>query len=337
MRNESRHIAATLQAILDQDYPAECLEVIVADGRSTDDSREIVAGLISGRTSVSVLDNPRLIQSCGWNLGIEHSSGEIVTIVSAHCELAPDYVSRAVETLRRTRAALVGGPMTAVSSGDVGEAIARATSSPFGVGGARFHYATSESEVDTVYQGFCWRELYASLGGFDPEMVRNQDDELSFRIRAAGGRIVCNPAIRSRYHNRSTLRSLMVQYNQYGFWKVRLMQKCASQMQPRHFAPSLFVAATLLMPVAGLWFSPVLKLWILMLATYMCANLFATVRVAKGQPIGVIRLIPMVFPLLHFSYGLGFLKGLFVWPWRGKPGTAPRLSMRSVPSAGADR
>ena len=218
--------------------------------------------------------------------------------------------------------------MRASSSGPVGSAIALGTSSPFGVGGARFHYATSEVEVDTVYQGFCWRELYEVLGGFDTEMVRNQDDELSFRIKAAGGRIVCNPAIRSRYHNRATFGTLFRQYHQYGFWKVRLMQKCASQMRVRHFAPGIFVLGLIGLPWLALLDVRLIAVWLLYMALYAAAVTLATLSLARGQPVAVIRRVPLVFPILHLAYGLGFLKGLMVWPGRGKPGAPPMLWTR---------
>jgi succinoglycan biosynthesis protein ExoA len=327
MRNESRFIAETLESVAAQDYPADRLEVIVADGRSTDDSREIVTRIIAGRPGWLLIDNPEVIQSWGWNHGIEHATGDLIGIVSAHCRLAPDYVSQTVETSLRTGADLVGGPMTAISSGLVGRAIALATMSPFGVGGARFHYATAEEEVDTVYQGVCRWELYARLGGFDPEMVRNQDDELSFRIRRSGGRIVCNPAIRSSYHNRSTFRTLARQYFQYGFWKVRLMQKCATGMQPRHFAPPLFAAAMVVLPLAAT-VSPLLRwVWLTMLGLYAAGALAATALLARRHGGAAPALVPLVFPVLHLAYGFGFLKGLVVWPRRGRPGTAPRLTM----------
>jgi glycosyltransferase involved in cell wall biosynthesis len=330
MKNESRFITETLAAVFAQDYPEDKLEVIIADGRSEDDSREIVRGLIADKAHYHLIDNPDMIQSCGWNLGISRCTGEIIGIVSAHCRLERDYVSRAVETIERTGADLVGGPMTAISSGSVGRAIALATMSPFGVGGARFHYISNEEEVDTVYQGLCHRELYSRLGGFDTEMVRNQDDELSFRIRKAGGRIVCNPDIRSSYHNRSTLRSLARQYFQYGFWKVRLMQKCMAQMQLRHFVPAVFASVVLLLPVLAVFWPFLLLVWLGVVGLYVGGAVLATAFLARRERSSALALVPMIFPILHFSYGLGFVKGIVVWPFRGAPGTAPRLEMVDI-------
>ena len=127
--------------------------------------------------------------------------------------------------------------MDPVSESAFGRAVSLATSSPFGVGGARFHYSAREEWVDTVYMGAWRREVFERVGRFDEEMVRNQDDELSYRIRERGGRILLDPSIRSRYYPRTTPRTLWRQYFQYGYWKVRVMQKHPLQMQPRQFGP----------------------------------------------------------------------------------------------------
>jgi len=313
MRNESGHIQKCLTSVLAQDYPAEKLEVWVFDGQSTDDSWAIVESMFSGRPNCFLVQNPKRIQSAAWNLGIERSGGDIVGIVSAHTELAVDYVSTAVETLLRTKADMVGGPACAFGVTPTGKAVALATSSPFGVGGARFHYTQREEQVDTVFMGLCWRRLYERVGGFDEELVRDQDDELSYRILSSGGQIVCNPRIKSFYYNRSTLRSLWRQYFQYGFWKVRVMQKVLRQMRVRQFVPSMFVlglATTGLMSTfGGAWRYP----FIICAGAYVFSNVAATIWLLvknKGWNINVIYLVPTAFLILHLSYGLGFLIGL---------------------------
>ena len=308
MRNEEAHIGATLRSIFAQDYPADRLEVRVYDGASTDRSREIAEALCAGRQLATVSPNPRITQAAGWNLGIDEAQGDVVGIVSAHCELAPDYVSLAVETLERTGADMVGGLMRAVGEGDLGEAVAVATSTPFGVGNARFHFTEVEEEVDTVYQGFCRAETYRRLR-FDEEMVRDQDDELSYRLLDQGGRIVCNPAIRSSYRNRSTFRSLWKQYYQYGFWKVRVMQKHPDQVRARQLVPPVFVAAVAGSALAAP-FTTVGRVSVIgLLAAYGAANLAASVAAGRSER-RLIRLLPLTYTTLHVAYGSGYLAGL---------------------------
>ena len=316
MRNEAGYIEKCLASIFAQDYPDDRLEVLVLDGQSTDGSWQIVERLFRGRPNCHLLPNPRITQAAGWNLGIQASHGDIIGIVSAHAELAPDYVSMAVETLLRTGTDMVGGPMRAYSDGRIGQAVALATSTPFGVGGGRFHYTDREEDVDTVYMGLCWRELYERMGGFDEEMVRNQDDELSYRLLKHGGRIVCNPAIRSRYYNRSTLADLWRQYFQYGFWKVRVLQRHPRQMRLRQFVPPTFVT-TLLGSALLAPFTGVGRLLLTSIAgSYVMANLAASVWTTRKHGWRHLLLLPGVFATLHLSYGLGFLTGFLcsvVW------------------------
>jgi succinoglycan biosynthesis protein ExoA len=322
MRNEERHVSRCVESLLAQDYPADRLDVLFMDGRSTDRTREIVSSLIGGRVGFELVDNPGVIQSIAWNLGIERARAGLVGIVSAHSELASDYVTRAVETLQRTGADLVGGPARAESESVVGEAIALAMSTRFGVGGAEFRYATEENDVDTVFMGVCKRELYERIGGFDAEMVRNQDDELSYRLLEHGGRIVCNPAIRSVYRNRATLKSLWKQYFDYGRWKVRVMQKHPQQMRPRHFVPFLFVStvgASVLVPPA----------FVALSGAYTSATLAMSAMIAaRTKRLDILPYLPAAFAILHVGYGLGFVKGLvqFRDRWGDRASQAPKFA-----------
>jgi glycosyltransferase involved in cell wall biosynthesis len=322
MRNEAGYIERCLRSIFTQDYPVECLEVLVYDSFSTDSSRQIVERFVDERPNCRLFDNPKVTQSAAWNLGIAQARGDVIGIVSAHAELAPDYVRQAVETLRRTGANLVGGPTRSVSDTFVGQVVALALNTSFGVGGGKFHYTMREIESDTVFMGLCWRELYKQIGGFDEDMVRNQDDEFSYRLLEAGGSIVCNPAIQSRYFSRSTLGSLLHQYFQYGFWKVRVMQKHPRQMRFRQFTPPIFVFALLVS-----FFFTICIPWgyiclVLIAGSYLIANISASIVAAAQKGWKHLLLLPVCYAILHVSYGSGFLVGLIkFWNrWMDKKG-----------------
>jgi glycosyltransferase involved in cell wall biosynthesis len=319
MRNEERHIGKTLASIFAQDYPADRLEVRIYDGGSMDRSWAIAEEMCAGRPLASVSRNPRIIQAAAWNLGIDEARGDILSIVSAHSELAPDYVSAAVETLERTGADMVGGPVEAIGEGKVGDAVAIATSTPFGVGNARFHFTKVEEEVDTVFMGFCRRETYQRLR-FDEEMVRDQDDEFSYRLLDEGGRIICNPAIRSSYSNRGTFQSLWTQYYQYGFWKVRVTQKHPRQLRPRQLVPPVFVAS--IVASAGLAvFSGLGRIALVSgVGAYAAANIGASILAARSD-LKALPYLPPTFAILHLAYGSGYLAGLvrFRNEWRSQP------------------
>jgi len=295
----------------------------VADGRSTDDTRERVTALARAHADVrvEVVDNPGGIVPTGINACLPKAAGEVIVRVDGHTIVEPDYVSRCVAALARSGAECVGGRMDPVAEGAFGRAVALATSSPFGVGGARFHYSAHEEWVDTVYMGAWPREVFRKVGGFDEEMVRNQDDELSYRIRERGGRILLDPSIRSRYYPRSTLRSLWRQYFQYGYWKVRVMQKHPRQMRARQFAPPTLVA-TLVVSAALAPASGVARTaFALVSGAYLAANLAASAWTARRADALSAPWLPIVFGALHVSYGVGFLTGLarFAARWGERP------------------
>ncbi len=311
VRNEAAFIEGSLGAVLSQDYPRNLMEVLIADGMSTDATRELIENLKRHHPDISaaVLDNHSRVVAAGMNVALERAKGEVIVRIDGHTVIAPDYVRECVAALQRSGADNVGGRMIAVSESLFGRAVAVATSSRFGVGGARFHYSDSEEWVDTVYLGAWPRDVFRRIGLFDEEMVRNQDDEFNYRLRADGGRILLSPRIRSQYYNRTTLVSLWRQYFQYGYWKVRVMQKHPGQMQLRQFVPPLFVTVlimSLLMPLprlAGLVFG-------LAVATYLTVNLGASFWEARRTNGRSLILLPVAFASLHLSYGLGFLVGL---------------------------
>ncbi len=312
VRNEEAFIARSLGAVLGQDYPPELMQVLVADGMSDDRTREIVAeqGRAHPAHTVEIVDNPGGIVPTGFNAALDRARGDVVVRVDGHTIVAPDYVRQCVEALAASGADNVGGRMDAEGSGPVGTAIALATSSPFGVGDSQFHYARGEHWVDTVYLGAWPREVFGRIGPFDPEMVRNQDDEFNYRLRAAGGRILLTDRIRSRYYRRATLRKLFRQYRQYGTWKVRVLQKHPRQMSARQFVPPTFAAVVgggaLLAPLSR----TARRAWLAALGSYGLATLAASVTIARRHGWRHLPVLPVVFAAVHLGYGSGFLAGL---------------------------
>lgn len=326
MRNERDHIEACLRSILDQDYPADRIEILVFDGGSTDGSRDVAERVLTDRPRAAVIENPRRIQAAAWNGGIDRASGDVIGIVSGHATLGRGYVRAAIDTLRRTGATMVGGPVRAIGEGIVAEAVALAVSTPFGVGGARFRYLDEEEEVDTVFMGLCRRDVYRRFP-FDEEMVRNQDDELSYRILDDGGRIVCSPRIESSYRSRPTLATLWAQYFDYGFWKVRVIQKHPQQARIRHLVPAMLVAGLASTAVAARLWPPAAVAPM----GYLAAVAVASVVAGGRRSPTIVPILALVYPILHLAYGLGFITGLIRhrrWP----PG-----SRRSVLTALAGR
>ncbi len=344
MRNEGPSIERCLASIADQDHPSDLLEVLVYDGESTDDSMAVARAFATGRRGWVVRTNPRRIQAAAWNAGIQAASGEIVGIVSGHAELAPAYVRSAIDALDRTRADIVGGPVRAVADTPIGAAIAIATSTPYGVGGARHHYLTKPAYVDTVFMGVARRETWLRYP-FNEEFVRNQDDELSYRLLDGGGRIVCDPAIESCYRSRSTLGSLWRQYFDYGCWKVRVLQVHPRQARVRHLVPLALVTTLGGGALLGITSRKARAGATLALGLYGVATVAAATHYRDRTSPCSVALLAATFPVLHFAYGIGMLRGVwrfrhsFGWPLRAAGQEAPdsRPEATSNPQAPAHR
>jgi glycosyltransferase involved in cell wall biosynthesis len=321
VRNEVDFIDESLGAVLAQDYPGR-MEVLVADGMSTDGTRERIAAATGRDSRVRLIDNESRIVAPGLNRAVTQASGDVVVRVDGHCVIAPDYVRRCVAHLTAGEADGVGGSVETVGKGRVARAIALAMSSRFGVGDSAFRTLKNETRlVDTVPFPAYSREIMRRAGPFDEELVRNQDDEYNTRVRARGGRILLAADVRSTYHSRPSFKSLWRQYFQYGYWKVRVFQKHPTQMRWRHFVPSLFVAGLATSAVlAGASWRPAGVLGAAGLVLYAGASAVATRRATAKERLGLALDVLWSFWILHFAYGLGFLWGLirFAGRWRDR-------------------
>jgi succinoglycan biosynthesis protein ExoA len=309
-RNEADAVGECLAAVLSQDYPHDLLEVIVADGRSTDRTREIVETFQARDPRVRLCDNSGRIVSTGLNEAIRAARGGVLVRIDAHTRYAPDYVARCVEVLEQTGADNVGGPWVARGRGYIGRAIAAVFRSSFAVGPARSHDPAYEGPVDSVYLG-CWRrDVFDRVGLFDEELVRNQDDEWNLRLQRAGGLVWQSPRIRSEYSPRESLSALFRQYLQYGFWKVAVIRKHRLPASWRHLVPGAFVLILTLLLFAIPFRSEAFPAAATIAATYAMAVLVASLVEASRAGWKLLPALPLIFPAFHFGYGIGFLCGL---------------------------
>ena len=326
VRNEILYISRCLQAVANQDYPVDRVEVLVADGASDDGTTEFLHSWASQGSDRSVFLNPGRIVPTGLNILIPRAKGEVIIRVDGHCVIAPDYVSDCVCHLQGGEADGVGGPMCSIGEDIISQVTALAMSSKFGVGNSSFRTESGVTKyTDTVPFPAYTRKIIEKVGLYDEELVRNQDDEYNYRIREAGGRILLAEDVKSEYFSRGSLRKLWKQYFQYGYWKVRVLQKHPRQMSPRQFVPLGFVLGLILTSLLSL-FTPWGWQTLLALAVvYLAANFTASMITAWGKGCKKMALLPLAFGIIHLSYGLGFLAGLFKFRnrWRDKKGLVP--------------
>lgn len=319
-RNEEKFIEKCLDSIIAQDYPKNKLEVLVIDGMSSDRSREIVENYAKGHSFIRLLENPKRIVPTALNIGIREAKGEIIVWMSAHSTFAPDYIRQCISALQTTGAANVGGTLQALGTGYISNAIAVAATSPFGIGDARYRYSNREEWVDTVFPGTWRKETLQKLGGFNEEWVVNQDYELNYRLRQAGGKILLSPKVKCQYYVRGSLKTLARQYFRYGFWKVKTLVAHPDSLRWRQLVPPVFVLG-LLVSLALLLVSRLGGL--IIPGAYILANLVTSFLIAWRRGLKYLPIIPFIFATIHLSWGLGFWVGIIRFG-------IPRLHLKSI-------
>jgi glycosyltransferase involved in cell wall biosynthesis len=326
-RNEARYIGPCLESLLSADYPAERLEILVVDGMSDDGTAERVREFAGRDARVRLLLNPKRIVPCAMNVGLAAARGDVIMRMDAHSDYPPNYIPALVGWLERTGADNVGGACHTVPADDspTAQAIALALAHPFGIGNAWFRRGvTAPTRVDTVPFG-CFRpELFRRIGGFDEELVRNQDDELNFRILRHGGSVLLVPDVVCRYYARSSFRQLGRTYYQYGLFKPLVAYKIGRVMTARQLAPPAFVLTLLICAAAAPWSMAARVALGLVILAYATVALGMGLNGARGRGARTGALLAGAFATLHISYGLGFLAGtigLAVRRWR--PGPEP--------------
>lgn len=293
-----------IASVVAQRHPVR--EIAVAVDPDDDATSAAAAALAEADPRVRVVANPGGSTPAGLNRALTATASEVVARLDAHAWLPPDYVRIAVETLRRTGAANVGGRQLAVADDRFGAAVARAMATRLGSGGATYRVGRQAGPADTVYLGVFRRPALEAVGGYDERLLRNQDFELNHRLRARGFEVWFDPALEARYRPRSSVRALARQYFEYGRFKRHVITRMPSSLRARQLAPPALVvllAAGGAMSVAHRRWWPV--------AAPACAWIGAVATEVASLRVGARATVDTVAATLvmHLSWGLGFLLG----------------------------
>ncbi len=313
-RNEREYIASCLQSLVNQTWPKQKLEALVVDGMSDDGTRSTIAEYEAEHRWIRLVDNPRRITPAALNIGIRQSLGQIVCRVDVHCRYPSDYIATLVHKLEASGADNAGGVCRTLPVDDrpMPRAIAVALAHPLAVGNAHFRIgAGSPRWVDTVPFGCYRRGVFDRIGLFDEQLVRNQDDEFNHRLLKHGGRILLVPSVVIDYYARDSIAKLARMMFQYGYYKPLATRKLGRITTLRPLVPPLFVATLASALVLAPWSSVLRTLFLLIIGAHSALVLTAAARDLPKHGISVGSRLCVVIPIIHLSYGAGFLRG--VW------------------------
>lgn len=310
-RNEYRHIETCVRSILAQKRPSRGMEIIVADGLSDDGTREILQRLTKEYPELRMVDNPRRVTPCAMNAGIREARGEYVAILGAHCKYATDYLWTCVELLdEHPEVACAGGPIHSEGRSLFGQAVAAAMSHPVGIGNARHRHPNYEGYAEGACYPVFRKEVFGQIGLYDEMLVRNQDDELNYRLTKQGGKVFLSPRARSTYFVRETISSLFRQYFEYGYWRVAVIKKHRMPASWRHLVPVIFLIGLIVSFTLALI---VPEGWRLLMLSGPCVYALILCGVGlhlsrrAGWKVGL--LFPVAAATLHIAYAIGFISG----------------------------
>lgn len=307
--NEEKHLKTAVSSIFEQKgLILGDVEVILAIGPSTDNTYGVAMAL-KEQYPVTIVNNETGKTPAGLNLAIRAARNEVIVRVDAHSQLSPEYLTLALQILNETGAANVGGIMKAVGETPFQQAVAWAYGSKFGLGGGSYHVGGSAGPSDSVYLGVFRKEVLERLGGFNEKMIRGQDWELNLRIRESGETVWFDPRLEVTYFPRTSLRRLAKQFFDTGAWRAQLTKSHLKRANLRYFAPPLVVLLSLLGLSA--WILGIFDyLGLLPLATYLLGVILIT-GTATALSLRARLSLLIALPTMHFSWGSGFLAGLF--------------------------
>lgn len=309
VRNEGPFIARALEQVLAQDYPRDRMEIIVADGLSDDNTREVVAEYQAQYPFIQVVDNPGRIVASGLNVAIDRARGELIVRIDGHGQVATDFVSEVVRLMEEHPEAWSGGgPIVHAGTNRFGEAVAIAMSHPAGVGLATHRFPDYEGYAEGAHFPTFRKWIFDRIGKFDEKLVRTEDDEFNYRIAQAGGKIYVSPRVRYVYYVRDRLGKLFRQYFQYSFWRIPVIRKHKKPTTLRQVVPPLFFLTMLVLLIVGIWQRQPLVA-IALPAVYLVALVLIAITVIPRKGLAVACLVPVALATIHFAYALGIAYG----------------------------
>lgn len=331
--NEEDTIQALLDDLINQTYPKELIEVVLVDGLSTDNTRNIMSKFKNQNFQyqrVIIVDNEKKIQPSGWNKAILEAKGDIILRIDAHASIPKDFIEKNVGCIESGEM-VCGGYRPNIIDQETPwkKTLLSAESSMFGSSIAPYRRSNEKHYVKSIFHGAYRSEVFEKVGGFNESLKRTEDNELHYRIRKAGYNICFDPKIVSYQHARNSLRKMIKQKYLNGFWIGKTLKVCPKCLSWYHFVPACFVLGIML--TSTLLVLNSISLFILMWSAYLLLGIVMMINTIVKDKFNVLYLLlPIILLLLHSSYGIGTIFGVFAKVGEIKYGNRSKNLSKSI-------
>lgn len=291
--------------------PKDNYEIILVDGLSDDNTLKIVKETTKNFKNIKILTNENKVTPFAMNIGIKNASGNVIVIVGGHATFPENFLLEGLELFNKyPDASCVGGPITSIGENDFAKATSLAMSSRVGIGNASHRFPDYEGPAEMACFPFYKKEVFDEIGLFDERFVRNQDDELAFRLTRSGRKIYISPKVISNYIVRSSPKKLFKQYCDYGYYKWLGCKKHKRLISIRHIIPTLFLFFNMTNIMLSLYLNNIF-IFIIPLFLYLFVIFMFSLKYQK-KGIKIVLSFNVAVIILHFSYGYGFLKSFLL-------------------------
>jgi cellulose synthase/poly-beta-1,6-N-acetylglucosamine synthase-like glycosyltransferase len=320
VRNEERFIAQTLQQICDQDFPRELLDVVVADGMSTDRTAGIVREFAERHPDVriQILANHRRLSSAGRNLALRHGKGDYFLLIDGHVYIPNRGLLAAAAQLILEHDARVLGrpqPLTPPDIDAFQKLVALARQSPLAHSQESFVYSQFDGWTTPISIGVMYRrDIVDQVGEFDETFDAAEDLEFNYRIERAGVQCYTSPRLAVHYYPRDSFAGLFRQTRRYGYGRAAFVFKHPERFRVETIVPATFVILLVALPLAGLMHTGFLIAWATMTIIYASILGLEGLRLARRAGIAFTWRLPAIIACVHLGLGVGFLEGVTQWP-----------------------
>ena len=312
--NEEKYLEQTILSLLSNDYPSNKFEILLIDGLSKDNTLVIAQRLAKKFSNIRLMSNPKIYQSAALNIGIRESKGDFIIRADAHAIYDKNYIRSTIDLLQKNEYSNVGPVQVSIGRTLVEKAIAKAMNSKIGMGNAKYRLDKREVfEVKSVWLGAWKKETLIKINGFNENLPISEDFDLNYRLRRSGSKIAASNSIKAMYLVRKSLKGLFKQFYKYGFWKIKFLMTYPEEFQLRWLAPpilvfALFFSILLVKFISWSIFLPIAYIFILFLITF-----YFMIKSNSFKDLISSVILCLVFPVIHISWGVGFLYGFFHW------------------------